>query len=297
MSRFKVRAARMSAAIAPLFFVAATFGESGYTFDVNMKVEGSESTEQNLKVMVAGEKLRAERQGGEGPSVMIIQGPGKGMLMVNDKDKTYLEMAAPDSMMRAMRAMMGGMEPPKPEVSDTKVQAEDLGDGPAIDGHPTKHQKFTEAATVKMNFMGNDVTSRTETTTEYFFATDLKAVSVMAGRNPFSSMMGGGPGRGGRGGGGGRGMGMGGGGMGFGGAMSDSGFAQKVRAEREKLYKGLPLKTVTVTKTTRDGQTNTVTTTVTISNFKTADVADAMFTAPEGYKKMEMPQWGGRGGN
>jgi hypothetical protein len=292
MSRLNIRAARMSAAIVPLFFVAATFGESGYTFDVNLKIEGGESAEQTMKVTAAGDKLRAERQGGEGPSVMIMQGPGKGMLMINDKDKTYMEMASPDSMMRAMRAMMGGAEPPKPEVSETKVQAEDLGAGPAIDGHPTVHHRFTEAATVKMNFMGNDVTSRTETTTDYYFATDLKPLAAMAGRNPFSGMTGGmGGGRGGR---GGRGMGMGGG---FGGAMSDTAFAEKVRAEREKLYKGVPVRIITLTKSTRDGQTTTVTTTVNITNIKATEVADAMFTPPEGYKKMEMPQWGGRGGN
>jgi hypothetical protein len=140
-----------------------------------------------------------------------------------------------------------------------------------------------QAATVKTKMGEQSQTTRTETTTDYYYSTDLqnmlapykgirRVMSQLSGAMlPMISISGGG---------GAVRMPM----IAAGGAaMSDTGYAKALRKERAKLPKGTPMKTVVETKTITDGQTTISVSTSAIENIRKTDLPPSTWEVPAGY--------------
>jgi hypothetical protein len=175
----------------------------------------------------------------------------------------------------------------KPVVSETEVALEKVGEGPTIEGFPTEHYRMVQAATVKTKIGEQSQTSRTETTTDFYYSADLQSMlapykgirRVMGQLSGVMPIM---PLRHLR------------GGAGASwtpmpmiepshAAMMDTTYAKAFRRERAKLPKGAPMKTVVQSKVTTEGQTTITVATSSIENIRKTDLPASTWEVPSGY--------------
>jgi hypothetical protein len=182
------------------------------------------------------DKMRVDvRMQGAGPAMGMLANQGDVSMIVTDSGKTITYLDSKNSQfikvrpteMIAKAQQMGGM---KMDFSDTEAKVDNLGAGPTILGHPTSHYRVATAMTMKISAMGQEQTVKVSSTTDTYYATDLKA-----DLNPFASLNGGDMAN-----------------M-FG--TTNKEFADKMKAAQAKLPKGTPLRAVSSSSLTSQGQT------------------------------------------
>jgi hypothetical protein len=182
------------------------------------------------------DKMRVDvKMQGAGPAMGMLANQGEVSMIVTDSGKTITYLDSKNSQfikvrpteMIAQAQKMGGM---KMDFSGTEAKVDNLGAGPAILGHPTSHYRVATGMTMKISAMGQEQTVKISSTTDTYYATDLKA-----DLNPFASLNGGDMAN-----------------M-FG--TTNKEFADKMKAAQAKLPKGTPLRAVSSSSLTSQGQT------------------------------------------
>ncbi len=226
------------------------------------------------RTQIAGGKLRMEFTESKGASAagpmkkggyILLLDDGKRMLIVNPKEKSYLDME-PDAifgMLNAMTAATGGLM--KIEVSDLSSGVRKLGAGETVLGHATEKYEMTQKYTTTMSIMGRRNESTSESVTELWIAT-----SISDWMNPFMEM----------------------GKSAADGMLSSApGWATQMADVEAKMPKnGAVLKSVTRT-TMRDGKgkEQLMLSTTEITELSRGDVPTSAFEVPTGYTRTEMP--------
>jgi hypothetical protein len=280
--RFKRTARFASAALLPLIFAAAVPVTDGMTYEFVMKSQskqtGNKETvtlrgrgtyagdDAKLEILDASGAGGSEAFGNKG-SYFIVKNGGQEMLLVDPSQKQYMkwDIAAMFAGMSKVLNAVGGLV--KMQISDVKIDAQDLGAGETVQGYPTRHIRMVQNYTVSASMFGKKSTSRTETTTDYYFAPSLKIANPFVSNSQQMAMM----------------------------AQFDMfknpDYQKQLEAANAKLPKnGVPLKTVTTTVTTDEkGKAETSTAIMEMVNFKTSNVPASAFAIPSDYKMIEMP--------
>ncbi len=278
------RATRFAAAAAiPFVFAAAKPVADGMTYEFVMKstsrATGNKETvtmrgrgtyagdDAKIEILDAASSAGgSEAFGGKG-SYFIVRDGGKEMLLVSPRDKQYMKWDIANmfaGMSKALNAV-GGLV--KMQMSDVKIDAQDLGAGESVQGYPTRHIRMVQNYTVSASMFGRKSTNRSETTTDYYFAPSLRIANPFVSNSQQMAMM----------------------------AQFDMfknpDYQSQMAAANAKFPKnGVPLKTVTTTVTTDEkGKQETSVTTMEMVNFKPGNFSKSDFAVPSDYKMVEMP--------
>jgi hypothetical protein len=292
MTRLISRPARLAAAFAvPLLFAAATPIADGMTYEFVMK---SQSTRTGNKEVVsmrgrgtyAGDEAKIEildaassaggqeAFGGKG-TYFVVKGAGREMYLVDPAQKQYMkwDIANLFAGMSKMMNAVGGMV--KMQMSDIKIDAQDLGAGPSVQGYSTRHVRMTQNFTMTASMFGRSSKTRSETTTDYYFAPALHVANPFVTNSQQMAMI----------------------------AQMDlfnnPDYKNQMTAANAKIPKtGVPLKTVTTMLSTDEkGKQETTVTTMEMVNFKASNIPSSAFAIPSDYKMIEMPAMNMAAGN
>jgi hypothetical protein len=248
------------------FIVRARTAQGGDKESVMMRGRGTfAGSDGRIDILESGSPGGSEVFGSKG-SYFLVREAGKKMVIVDPAKKQYMEwdianmLAGLSKMMNAMGGMM------KFEMSDIKIESRNLGGGEKIEGYPTVHYQLVENYTMNVKMFGRSSTSRTETTTDFYFAPSLKGLT-----NPFVSN---------------------------GRAMAQSfdmfnnpDYKAQMAAAQARIEHSVPLKTVVRTVSTDDkGKQKVTVVTSEMVNFRNIDVPKSTFAIPEDYKLIEMPK-------
>lgn len=204
--------------------------------------------------------------GGKGSYFLVLDG-GKKMMMVDPANKQYMEWDFA-SMMAGMSKMVnavGGMV--KMEMSDVKIDAQNLGAGETIQGYPTVHYRMVQNYSMSVKVFGHESKSRNESTTDYYFAPSLRGLAnpFVSNSNAYSSSFD---------------------------MFNNPDFKSQMSAAMAKIGSaGVPLKTVAKSvRTDEKGKQETSVTTTEMVNFRNGDIPASTFAIPAGYTLIQMPK-------
>jgi hypothetical protein len=284
MRTSKFRSARFIAAVAiPFVFAAAKPVADGMTYEFVMK-STSRATGNKEQVSMRGRGTYAgddakieiidaassaggsEAFGGKG-TYFIVKDGGKEMFLVNPSEKSYMKWDIANmfaGMSKAINAV-GGLV--KMQISDVKIDAQDLGAGESVQGYPTRHIRMVQNYTVSASVFGRSSKNRTETTTDYYFAPSLRIANPFVSNSQQMAMM-----------------------SQFD-MFNNPDYKSQMAAAQAKLPRnGVPLKMVTTTTTTDEkGKAETSTAVMEMVNFKAANIPASAFEIPSGYTEIQMP--------
>ena len=280
--RFKRTARYASAAVLPLIFAAAVPVTDGMTYEFVMKSQSKQTGNKETVTLrgrgtYAGDDAKLEILDASGAggsdvfgnkgSYFIVKDGGKEMLLVDPNQKQYMkwDIATMFAGMSKVLNAVGGLV--KMQISDVRIDAQDMGAGETVQGYPTRHVRMVQNYTVSASMFGKKSTSRSETTTDYYFAPSLKIANPFVSNSAQMAML----------------------------AQFDMfknpDYQQQLQAANAKLPKnGVPLKTVTTTVTTDEkGKAETSTMIMEMVNFKASSIPASAFAIPSDYKMIEMP--------
>ena len=248
------------------FRVRAKTAQGGDKESVMMRGQGTfAGSDGRIDILETASPQGSEMFGGKGSYFLVREG-GKKMIVVDPAKKQYMEwdMASMLAGMSKMVNAMGGLM--KFEMSDIKIDSRNLGGGEKLEGYPTVHYQMIENYTMNVKIFGRSSKSRTETTTDYWFAPSLRGLA-----NPFVAN---------------------------GRAMSESfdmfnnpDYKAQMAAAQARIQFSVPLKTVVRTVSTDDkGKQKETVVTSEMVNFRNVDVPKSTFAIPADYKLIEMPK-------
>ena len=200
----------------------------------------------------------------DGSMSMILSDSGKTVTYLDTKGSHYVKMRPAE--MFAQTQQMGV----KMDFSNTRATVDSLGPGPAILGHPTNHYRIGTGMTMTVNAMGQQQTVTISTTSDYYYASDIKGAV-----NPFASLSGADMA------------------SAFTGSSKD--FAEKMKAAQAKLPKATPLKATSSATMTIAGMPPRVTSTdAIVTAIKWVDADPKAFEIPASYTPLELPGLNGQ---
>lgn len=201
----------------------------------------------------------------QGEVSMIVTDSGKTITYLDSKNSQFLRVRPTEMVAQAQQ--MGGM---KMDFSDTEAKVDNLGAGPTILGHPTAHYRVATGMTMKISAMGQEQTVKIGSTTDTYYATDIRGEL-----NPFASVSGGDMAN-----------------M-FGTTNKD--FATKLKAVQAKLPKGTPLRAVSSSTLVSQGQTKVTNSQAEVTAIKWVVADPKAFEVPATYTAAPLPGMGGAG--
>lgn len=202
----------------------------------------------------------------QGEVSMIVTDSGKTITYLDSKNSQFLRVRPTEMVAQAQQ--MGGM---KMDFSDTEAKVDNLGAGPTILGHPTAHYRVATGMTMKISAMGQEQTVKIGSTTDTYYATDIKG-----DLNPFASVSGGDMAN-----------------M-FGTTNKD--FATKLKAVQARLPKGTPLRAVSSSTLVSQGQTKITNSQAEVTAIQWVPADPKAFEVPSTYTAAPLPGMGGSGG-
>jgi hypothetical protein len=194
---------------------------------------------------------------------MLVSDSGKTIVYLDRQKSQYLRVRPAEMIAQAQQ--MGGM---KMDFSKTEAKVDNLGAGPVILGHPTSHYRVSTGMTMTISAMGQQQTVQISSTSETYYATDLKA-----DLNPFASLSGGDMAN-----------------M-FGTTNKD--FADKMKAAQAQLPKGVPLRASNSNTLIAQGQTRVTNSQAEVTAVKWVDSDPKAFDIPATYSAAQMPGMNG----
>jgi hypothetical protein len=277
------RPARLVAAAAiPFVFAAAVPVTDGMTYEFVMKSTsrqtGNKETvtlrgrgtyagdDAKLEILDASAAGGSDAFGGKG-TYFIVKDAGKEMLLVDPNQKQYMKWDIATMFAGMAKALNAVGSLVKMQISDIRIDAQDLGAGETVQGYATRHIRMVQNYTVSASVFGKSSKSRSETTVDYYFAPSLRIANPFVTNSAQMAML----------------------------AQFDMfknpDYQRQYEAANAKLPKnGVPLKTVTTTVTTDEkGKAETNTSVMEMVNFKAANIPSSAFAIPSDYKMIEMP--------
>lgn len=242
------------------FVVRSTSTQTGNRESVVMRGRGVFAGD-NAKIEIIESGPGREAFGNPGSYFLMTEG-GTKMMIVDPSQKQYAEWNM-ERMMASVAGVvnaLGGLV--KMEISDLTIDTKELGAGETINGYPTKHVRLTQNYKMSTRVLGKTSWSKTESTTDYYFAPQLKAKNPFvqnsqAWANQFNM-------------------------------FNKPEYKAQMAKAQEKL-KDVPIKTVVTTVTTHDtGKQETTTVTSEMVNFKNMDVPKSVFEIPAGYQLVQL---------
>jgi hypothetical protein len=278
--RFALHAAVAGAfALAPLSINAQAGKNLAIDFRTTVTVSGMPDTGVITGHAVAsGDKLRMDlKMKGPGAQVsplgsaagqisMILSDSGKTVTYLDSTNSKYLRVRPSDMLAQAQQR--GGL---KMDFSGTEAKVDSLGVGPTILGHPTSHYRVGSGMTVTISAMGQEQTVKITTTSDYYYANDIKGVV-----NPFASLSGSD--------------------MAAMFGSSNKEFADKMKAMQEKLPKATPLRASSASMIVAQGQTRITTTEAEVTSVQWVNANPKAFEVPASYTPLALPGMGAREG-
>ncbi len=279
--RFSLRLVSASAlALAPITYAHAQDAGKNLALDfrTTVIVQGSRDTGVITGHAVGtAEKMRVDvKMQGSGAAMGMLSSQGEVSMIVTDSGKTitYLDskksqyLTVRPTEMIAQAQQLGGM---KMDFSGTEAKVDNLGAGPTILGHPTSHYRVATGMTMKISAMGQEQTVKIGSTTDTYYATDIKA-----DLNPFASLNGGDMAN-----------------M-FG--TTNKEFAEKMKAAQAKLPKGTPLRAVSSSALTSQGQTKVTNSQAEVTSIQWVTPDSKAFEVPSSYTAVQLPGMAGSTG-
>lgn len=219
-----------------------------------------------VDVKMQGSGSRPGMLSSQGEVSMIVTDSGKTITYLDSKNSQFLRVRPTEMVAQAQQ--MGGM---KMDFYDAEAKVDNLGAGPTILGHPTAHYRVTTGMTMKISAMGQEETVKIGSTTDTYYATDIKG-----DLNPFASVSGGDMAN-----------------M-FGTTNKD--FATKLKAVQAKLPKGTPLRAVSSSTLVSQGQTKVTNSQAEVTAIQWVPADPKAFEVPLTYTAAPLPGMGGSGG-
>ena len=279
--RFASRlASALALALAPLTFAHAQEAGKNLALDfrTTVVVQGRPDTGVITGHAVGtAEKMRVDvKMQGSGSQPGMLSSQGEVSMIVTDSGKTITYLDSKNSQFLRVRptemvAQAQQMEGMKMDFSDTEAKVDNLGAGPTILGHPTAHYRVATGMTMKISAMGQEQTVKIGSTTDTYYATDIKA-----DLNPFASVSAGDMAN-----------------M-FG--TTNKEFAAKLKAVQAKLPKGTPLRAVNSSTLVSQGQTKVTNSQAEVTAIKWVPTDPKAFEVPAAYTAAPLPGMGGSGG-
>lgn len=282
------RAARfVSVAALPIVFGAARPVADGMTYEFVMKSTSKQTGNKETVTLrgrgtYAGDDAKleildasataggSEAYGGKG-SYFIVKDGGKEMLLVDPNNKQYMkwDLATMFAGLGKVMNAVGGLV--KMQMSDIRIETQDLGAGETIQGYPTRHVRMVQNYTMSASMFGRSSKSRSETTTDYYFAPSLRIANPFVMNSQSMAMM--------------SQMDM----------FNNPDYKNQLATANAKLPKtGVPLRTVTTVVTTDEkGKQETMVSIMEMVNFKATNIPSSAFAIPSDYKMVEMPSISG----
>jgi hypothetical protein len=278
--RFHLRLVSASALVlAPISYAQAQDAGKNLALDFRNTIVVSGITDTSVltgHAVGTADKMRVDvkmKMQGAGAAVGMLASQGEVSMIVTDSGKTITYLDSRNSQyirvrpteMIAQAQQMGGM---KMDFSGTEAKVENLGAGPTILGHPTSHYRVATGMTMKISAMGQEQTVKVGSTTDTYYATDIKA-----DLNPFASLSGGDMAN-----------------M-FG--TTNKEFADKMKAAQAKLPKGVPLRAVSSSTLTAHGQTKVTNTQAEVTSIQWVPYDAKTYEVPSTYTSAPLPTMGG----
>jgi len=257
----------------------------GLTYTITMTTAGTTAKGQPMNTttmahaQIAGDQLRmdwvAPPNAPAAPvnPFMNIMGPGtywiasKGastLTIVDPSKKQYFTMNT-GGMMQGLGAMMSQ------SITDIDISTKQIPGDSVIDGLHTQHYQLSDNHTIKISILGMSMASKVQSTTDYYFAPELKGAInpwVQSAKATVQANTGG------------------------------SEYMQKLGAATAQMYDGMPLLEITHS-TTIDSKNNqsVMTQTRHITNITQGDVPASVFVIPPDYQQVQNMMAGGGGAN
>jgi hypothetical protein len=219
----------------------------------------------DVKMKMQGSGAAVGMLASQGEVSMIVTDSGKTITYLDSKKGQYLKVRPTE--MIAMAQQMGGM---KMDFSGTEATVDNLGAGPTILGHPTSHYRVATGMTMKISAMGQEQTVKISSTTDTYYATDIKR-----DLNPFASLSGGDMAN-----------------M-FG--TTNKEFADKMKAAQAKLPKGTPLRASSSSSLTSQGQTKVTNSQAEVTAIQWVPYDPKTYQVPANYTAAPPPTMPGAG--
>ncbi len=212
-----------------------------------------------LDLTMKGASAQVSPLGGSGGEVsMILSDSGRTMTYLDSKASHYLRVRPADMLAQAQRSGV------KMGFSGTEARVDNLGAGPAMLGHPTSHYRTVTGMTMTINAMGQEQVVKISSTSDYYYADDIKGVV-----SPFASLSGGD--------------------MAAMFGSSSKEVADKMKAMQEKLPKGTPLRFSSTSTMVAQGQTRTTNTQSEVTSVQWVDANPKLFEIPSTYTPVTLP--------
>jgi hypothetical protein len=212
-----------------------------------------------MDLKMQGPGAQVSPLGGPGGEVsMILSDSGKTVTYLDSKASHYLRVRPADMLAQAQQTGV------KMGFSGTEAKVDNLGAGPTILGHPTSHYRIGTGMTMTITAMGQDQIVKISSTSDYYYADDIKGVV-----NPFASMSGGD--------------------MAAMFGSSSKEFADKLKAMQDKLPKGTPLRASSTAMMTAQGQTRITSTQAEVTSVQWVDADSKIFDIPATYTPVTLP--------
>lgn len=224
------------------------------------------SEKMRLDVKMKGTGAQISPLASDSTVSMIVSDSGKTITYLNSSKSQYLRVRPAEMIAQAQQ--MGGM---KMDFSGTVAKVDSLGAGPTILGHPTSHYRVATGMTMTISAMGQAQTVQIASTTDTYFATDIKG-----DLNPFQSLSSGDMAS-----------------M-FGSTNKD--FADKIKAVQQKLPKGTPLRALGTASMVTEGRTKVTNSVAEVTAIQWVAPDPKVFEVPSTYTPVQLPGMGGPSG-
>jgi len=220
-------------------------------------VGSADKMRMDLKMQGPGAQV-SPLGGSNGEVTMILSDTGKTVTYIDSKAGHYLRVRPSDMLAQAQQTGV------KMGFSGTDAKVDNLGVGPTILGHPTTHYRIGTGMTMTITAMGQDQVVKISSTSDYYYADDIKGVV-----NPFASLSGGD--------------------MAAMFGSSSKEFADKLKAMADKLPKATPLRASSTAMMTAQGQTRITNTQAEVTSIQWVDADSKIFDIPSTYTPVTLP--------
>ena len=211
-----------------------------------------------MRLEVKGSSSHVIPMAGDSGVSMIVTDSGKTITYLDPREKQYMRVRPAEMIAKAQEK--GDL---KMEVSETEAKVDSLGAGPMILGHPTTHYRVATGMTMKVDAMGQQEIVKLSSTTDSYYANDIKGVL-----NPFATLSGSDMAN-----------------------MFGSGspeFAKKLKAAQAKLPNRTPLRASSSATIVAHGEARVTTTKAEVTSLQWVDADPKSFDVPTGYTASQL---------